>query len=87
MSRSIHSPCGETCAFSAHDRMQVLQCAVEVVVDHDVLILRILVHLSARDLKPSPDLLLAVLTAAAQALLEHCGRWGQHENADGLDPA
>ncbi len=70
-----------------HDRPQPIDGRVELVVDDHVLVLRELADLAAGDLEPPADLLLAVLAAAAQPLLEDGRRRRQHEDADGLDAA
>src|SRR3569832_366746 len=58
--------------------------ALELVVDDEIIVLVVVRHLRRGLLHAARDHLLAVLTAAAQALLQGLARGRQHEDAGGL---
>src|SRR5688572_14731004 len=81
--RSAHQP--DARPLRDDDRLQPLHRCRHFVVDHHVLVLRVLRDLAARDVEPPANLLLTVLAPPAKPLLQHRRRWRQHENADRLD--
>src|SRR5688500_4913878 len=70
--------------FREHDAAQALDRQVQRVVDDDVVVARELADLVAGGVEPPPYLLVRVLAAAAQTLLEDLGRRRQHEDAHRL---
>src|SRR3954468_2247308 len=73
--------------FRQHNRSQPVHGRLQGVVDHDVLVLLEFADFLARLVEAPANLLLGVLAAAAQPLLEDRGSWRQDENADRLDAA
>src|SRR5262245_27901833 len=84
---SILAHAFHTRTLGPYDCLQTADGRVDLVVDDDILVLRVLVDLRAGDLEPPPNLVLGVLAATAQTLLQHVSRRRQHKNANGLDSA
>src|SRR5262245_29726799 len=70
----VHAP-----ALRQDDGAQAFYTPVHVVVDDNVVVGRVVADFPARHLEATPDLFLAVLAAAAQALLEDSSRRRQDE--------
>ena len=69
------------------DLLQPHDGRLEIVVDDDVVVVDVARRLAARGVEPPLHLLLGVLAAAAQPLLEHLERRRHHENRRVVDAA
>src|SRR5512134_713769 len=65
-----------------HDRRDLVRAPIDVVVDHDVVVVGDGEHFRARDREPARDRLFGILRPATQPRLEHRERRRQDEDGD-----